>query len=161
VNHRWRIGARLAIGLLAISGSGFAIAADTGDVAPEIEAPSAPSKAKPAFSADEQRRLLELRAWLARRRMGRKLDQPGSLNAIRESSLGERYPRQLLNGPSRSWSGVRNGEIGRFVQRNPTLHIGRGPDGRIYHRYVFGDSGPDQVQSAAPGYAASPVRRNR
>jgi hypothetical protein len=38
------------------------------------------------------------------------------------------------------------------------LHIGQGPDGRIHHRLIIKEDGPDQLQVYTPsGYAAAPA----
>ncbi|SMF93618.1 hypothetical protein SAMN02949497_0905 [Methylomagnum ishizawai] len=127
---------------LALAGRALAGDSDPGDLAPEIQAPKAPDQASPVFSEDEQKRLQELRRWLLLRQQERKLQEPGKLDALKQAraaDLADPAPRP---------------------KSNPVLHIGRGPDGRIHHRYIFNESGPDQLQSAVPEYSPA-LRRSR
>lgn len=117
--------------------------------------------AGPDFNPDERQRLLELRLWLVRRSRERLAGTaPGRADPFPETILPRgagrvgRFPETTLPQPpgtdprlAREFSYGENGQY-RGV---PKLHIGRGPDGRVYHRYVFSDSGPNRLDNAAPG----------
>lgn len=144
-----RRGMGVGVWWLALAGQALAGDGDPGSLAPEIQAPKVPDKASPVFSEDEQKRIQELRRWLLRRQQERKLQEPGPLDALKQARVaGPGFPDLAAADPAPRPKG------------NPVLHIGRGPDGRIHHRYIFNESGPDQLQSAVPEYSPA-LRRSR
>lgn len=149
-----RRGMGVGVWWLALAGQALAGDGDPGSLAPEIQAPKVPDKASPVFSEDEQKRIQELRRWLLRRQQERKLQEPGKLDALKQAKA----PLDLTI-PDMSHAG-NEFTAAREPKGNPVLHIGRGPDGRIHHRYIFNESGPDPLQSAAPEYSPA-LRRSR
>lgn len=150
--NNWRaIGAGIGMGLWALAAR--AGEGRMGSESPGTPEAAPPSKTSPVFSEDEQRRIRELRQWLLRRQQERKLGEPGGVDALKEAKA----PLDL-SIPDMSRAG---GEFGVAPPKGkPVLHIGRGPDGRVHHRYIFSEEGPDQLQSAAPEYTPS-NRRSR
>ncbi|MGZ8216404.1 hypothetical protein [Methylomagnum sp.] len=126
-------------------------------VSPEIEEPEEPPQAGPAFNAEQLRRLGELRAWLARRRVQRDRSLPLTPELNRARNMTVYSDRQLLTPLGQRYAvgfQSRRNEPGSppMNQGNPVLHIGRGADGRIHHRYVFSDA--EQEANPPPVYAA-------
>lgn len=107
-------------------------------VPPELVEPAeaASEPGVQGFSGEQQLRLRELRAWLAQRKLQRgdgTLSRPERLRP----NLAMYPERQLLTPLGQRYAlGFRN----RGSSNSPTLHIGRGADGRIYHRIVFAGS---------------------
>jgi hypothetical protein len=140
--NSWRIiGLGSLVVLQALSGQTFARESRLTVNAPAAEEPAMPDKSGPAFTEDEQRRLRELRQWLLRRHMERKRNEPGGIEALKEAAASDL--RAPANRPARRFPDGQHRET-------PMLHIGRGPDGRIHHRYVFSASGPDESRPASP-----------
>lgn len=105
----------------------------------------------PGFSGDQLQRLRALRAWLERRKEERldggiiepRLKAPRQITAHSDrqllTPLGQRYALGFQKNR-------RNGVDGE----PPTLHIGRGSDGRIRHRYVFRDAEQAEAEPENP-----------
>jgi hypothetical protein len=95
----------------------------------------------PGFSSDQMQRLRELRAWLQARKLQRlsggiEAPEPRPKRQVAISDgrqlltpLGQRYAQGFQKYPPR--------------RETPILRIGRGPDGRIQHHYVF----PEEEQA--------------
>jgi hypothetical protein len=156
--NKWRA---IVAGVLII-GQAWAGRAEPSKPSAEGEAPAMggqaeSGKAGPGFTGEERRRIQELRQWLAQRHQQRKPGTGGAarglppVSPVREARALDLTAPDLSSQNAPFRSGATRG--------SPVLHIGRGPDGRIHHRYVFSDSGPDRVQSLAPG--AAPSRRVR
>jgi hypothetical protein len=129
---------------LAFSGAAPAGEARIAVAPPETEEAEEPAEAMSAFTGEELRRLGELRAWLAQRRLER--------GDVIESgrNLAEYPGRQLLTPLGQRFAlGFRNRRDG-LNRENPVLRIGRGPDGRIRHRYVFGDTEREGAPPESP-----------
>ncbi len=152
--NNWRaIGVSGWLALQAICGQAGTLQASPAGVAPEIREPAASEKTGPAFTEDEQRRIRELRQWLMRRQLERKLKEPGGVEGLKETKALDLTIPDMANRDSL----FRYGAAGQSGG-NPILHIGRGPDGRIHHRLVFSDSSPEQPRSRAYEYDP-PTRR--
>lgn len=101
------------------------------------------------FSMDQQARLQELKQWLNQRNSQR--GKPPSV-AGRARGMVRLPPPVTLDEASRPIREFTYGENGQY-RGVPKLHIGRGPDGRIYHRYVFSDAETQRVEPNAPRYS--------
>lgn len=95
---------------------------------------------------DKQNNLSELREWLNRRNQERKQlgtavpEIPKHRHAPATPPLAKTQPGEAAQAPAK-----------------PGPDIGRGPDGRIRHRLVINDEGPDQLQVYSDsGYAPAP-----
>jgi hypothetical protein len=143
--------------VFGIACSGVLFARETRRAIEPLELDEAEELAEPlpGFTGEELRRLNELRAWLAQRRVERGQDDgvdpsgsPGGPadDADRQllTPLGRRYAKAL---PSRG-SG----------SQPPILRIGRGPDGRIHHRYVFVDPNAAALANRRSGDAPADRR---
>lgn len=141
-----------AVGLAAFSGPSSSGEARITVVSPEAgeSAEWAPESRTYGFSGQQLLRLRELRTWLAERRLQRQdgvLAEPGrrpldlSVYPDRQilTPLGQRYALGFQNRRTPHGSG------------NPTLFIGRGPDGRIYHRYDLGNSAGSPLWAGRDG----------
>ena len=126
--------------------AGTGLAGETRTAAEALEMDEGEEAGEPltGFTGEELRRLAELRAWLAERRQAR--EQGGAAYAASPELLTPLGRRYAGASPSREAN-----------RRTPILHIGRGPDGRIHHRYVFGDS--DDAAPANPRPADAPDSR--
>lgn len=124
-------------------------------MAPEVEEPAEPVKPGPVFSAEQLRRLGELRAWLARRRLERERNPLIIPEPNRARSMTVNTDRQLLTPLGQRYSlGFQNRQNeANPSQGNPVLHIGRGPDGRIHHRYVFNDAEREETEPPVIAYS--------
>jgi hypothetical protein len=141
--NSWRIiGLGSLVVLQALSGQTLARESRLMADAPAAEEPAAPDNIGPAFTEDEQRRLRELRQWLLQRHLERKRNEPGGIEALKEAATSD----LLRPSASRSLRGLSDAPS----RGAPTLRIGRGPDGRIHHRYVFNSSRPDDLRSVSP-----------
>jgi hypothetical protein len=84
-----------------------------------------------------------MRDWLSQRNQERKkLGLPGAGFADKSHAARPRPPAPV--------------GVGGFAQSRsaPSAEIGRGPDGRIHHRLLLNEEGPDQLQVYTPsGYA--------
>lgn len=112
-------------------------------VPPETEAAEEPAPTLPGFSGDQLQRLRALRTWLERRKEERQ--SGGVIDPDRKPprELTVYSDRQLLTPLGQRYAlgfqkNRRNGEL-------PILHIGRGADGRIRHRYIL--SPPEQAEA--------------
>ena len=108
-----------------------------------------PGCAGPAPAAAEKAgNLGEMREWLNQRSQERKkLGLPGA------DMAGKRHAaavRPLAQPPP-----LAKAEETRPSRPEPPPETGRGPDGRIHHRLLLNEEGPDQLQVYTPlGYAA-------
>ncbi len=157
--NNWRIiGAGGLAAWLALSGLAWATeplrpAEQPSPAAPEQQA----EKPKPGFTHDEQRRLQGLKLWLQQRKLQRKLHEPGNLDGLKSAKADKPRPPLVLS----LGDDFRYSDPAALSQGSPVLHIGRSRDGRIHHRYVFNENGPDQATpSPPPGFYSLPVRRN-
>jgi len=119
-----------------------------------------------AFDESAQKRLTALREWLTRRnleRKGGKVEDSGDAAALpppleeyKSIASREEYRRKMIR-EYEEWQG----------KRLKTLHIGRGPDGRIHHRYILRDTGTEitdlsELLDSMPDYSTpgKPTRRS-
>ncbi len=155
--NNWRIiGAGGLAAWLAFSGLARATEPMRPADQPGPATPEQAEKPKPGFTIDEQRRLQDLKLWLHQRKLQRKLHEPGNLDGLKSAKADKPRPPLVLS----LGDDFRYSDPAALSQGSPVLHIGRGRDGRIHHRYVFNDSGPDQAQSPPPGFYSLPVRRS-
>lgn len=108
---------------------------------PENETPPDDLPNLPGFSSDQMQRLRELRAWLQARKLQRLnggVAQP-EVRPRRQAVIDDE--RQLLTPLGQRYA--LGFEKYRPRRETPILRIGRGPDGRIHHQYVF----PDEEQA--------------
>lgn len=106
----------------------------------------------PGFSGDQRQRLQQLRAWLERRKTERQsggVIDPDRVKPQRELTVYS--DRELLTplGKRYALGFEKNRRNEPYDGRSRTLHIGRGADGRIHHRYVFGS--PEQAEAEPEG----------
>jgi hypothetical protein len=103
----------------------------------------------------------EMRAWLGQRNIERKqLGLPGADITLKKHFGPARTrplaPHSAAPKPLELAPAELQAQIPAH-QGTPVLHIGRGPDGRIHHRLVFKEDGPDQLQVFVPsGYGPTP-----
>ncbi|MDD5037687.1 MAG: hypothetical protein PHE55_23400 [Methylococcaceae bacterium] len=137
VNYQRIIG--LALGLI------FA-----GQTVAQVSIPETDGSMKPlvnqnleaGLNGSKENRTVLLREWLQQRKQARK--QGGAEG----NRLAYRQPIRREFAPV----GVESHR--EASEPRAILHIGRGADGRIHHRYVFNDEGPDQLQVySGSGYA--------
>ena len=122
-------------------------------------AAGAPRRTPPAQTgqtvvADQKNGLAEMREWLELRNKDRKqkgISADGNFNSIKQYP----YPLSRLTEHPRQESPTMGGGA---HQASPVMlapQTGRGPDGRIHHRLIINEEGPDQLQVyTATGYAA-------
>jgi hypothetical protein len=141
--NNWRIiGLGGLVVLQALSGQTFAREQTlTVDTDAPAEESAEPDETGPAFTEDEQKRIQALRQWLLQRQLDRQRNEPAGIEALKEAAASD--PRGLAHHLARGFSGGQR-------QENSVPRIGRGPDGRVHHRYVFNASGPDELQPASP-----------
>ena len=109
---------------------------------------------KPVVAAEKPGGLGEMREWLSRRNQERKkLGLPGAdMTKTHVASIHPHLqPWAKEAGPSR-----KAGENGRN-RPTPVPETGRGPDGRIHHRLVLNEEGPDQLQVYTPSGYGTPL----
>lgn len=137
------LGAAALVPMAAGAASAGAIPVES--IAPDVEEPAEPVRPGPAFSAEQLHRLGELRAWLARRRLERERNPLIVPTPTRARSMTVYTDRQLLTPLGQRYAvGFQNRrDEAAPSQGNPVLHIGRGPDGRIHHSYIFTDAERD------------------
>ncbi len=112
----------------------------------EIEDVEEPTELAPGFTDEELRRLSELRAWLAQRRR----EQDSGADAGRFApDVADAADRRLLTPLGQRYAKSFRSPGSGSSRKAPTL-IGRGPDGRIHHRYVFSGSEEDKAGPASP-----------
>jgi hypothetical protein len=90
----------------------------------------------------------EMREWLNQRNQERKkLGLPGSDMLKKHHAAVQLRPHPALRPPAVGTA---------YFPPPPPPEIGRGPDGRIHHRLLINEEGPDQLQVYTPsGYSAS------
>ncbi|CAL1239306.1 hypothetical protein [Candidatus Methylocalor cossyra] len=148
------------IGILVLGAvaGGYAAADAPADSEPPPVAPleaDEPAGEEPEFTAAQLRQLAALRAWLVERKRQRvqEFARAGESTA-REDPLSE-AERQVLTPLGQRYAlgfHSRPSAAGPY----PLLRIGRGTDGRIYHRYVFERPIP-QATGSSPLAAGAPA----
>lgn len=104
--------------------------------------------------------LAQMREWLGQRNLERKqLGLPGADITLKKHFASARpRPHAEPKPPAVAAAPEYRAEPAPPSRGTPVLHIGRGPDGRIHHRLVIKDEGPDQLQVFTPsGYAPVPA----
>jgi len=101
----------------------------------------------PGAAAEKPNNVGEMRDWLNRRAQERKkLGLPGADMVKTHVASVHPHPRPGAK--------VEEAEPGRLAPA-PVPPTGRGPDGRIHHRLLINEDGPDQLQVYTPsGYSA-------
>ena len=145
----------LGTAALGIAFSGITLAGKAEIAAEPLEIEEAeeePAESAPGFTDEELRRLGELRIWLAQR----KREQDGGADPKRFSQgMADAADQQLLTPLGQRYAKSFRSRGSGPNRKIPTLSIGRGPDGRIHHRYIFGGSEESEAGPTSPYYGYS------
>jgi len=135
----------------------FAIDAGVVQVAPSGETQTTSGQGGQKIIVEKKNGLAEMREWLNQRNVDRQQKTTGlteGFNRVKKkSALFKPRPSRVQEHPK---SGLQaGGDAPQLSQGLAGQQTGRGPDGRIRHRLLINEDGPDQLQVySGSGYAA-------
>jgi hypothetical protein len=160
VNYGRVIGGFFLIAVLSPAGVAFGLDPGIAQGAPggQEQVPSTQVGQKTAV--EKKNGVAEMREWLNQRNLNRK--QSGG-NFPDNVDSGKKYAAAAKPRPSRRQEKTAEGFLAGSIAPRPSPGMlepqtGRGPDGRIRHRLIINEDGPDQLQIySGSGYAVPNV----
>jgi hypothetical protein len=156
VNNGRTIGSFFLIVVLSLARTAFGLDPGLTLGVPSGQEPISSGQVGQKTAVEKKNGLAEMREWLNQRNLNRKQngnDFPDSINSSNKFSAAPK-PRLSRRQESAAEGVLAGSDKPRTSQRLLEPQTGRGPDGRIRHRLIINEDGPDQLQIySGSGYA--------